>query len=358
MAIYDYTQDAALVTSALDSLSSSIAADNASRRAYSAARENTAETNATNLQIARENNRYNKELYEMQFQNVKDMQAQTEKYNSPQEQVRMLREAGLNPALSFGDVSSLGTPTLPSAAPAQDVQMQQMPGEAFNELAKNPFSGMLNNFLNSMRGFEALKSEQIDNQTKDAYNTAQINKVLSEIDSMLDSSKTSAKQRDLLEQQKIALIYANQMSHDTYADRLAHEQLRTKYMQLQNDTADQAIKLNASRFAIEALAARDSHALTMANIRHINALATSIVNADLRSQDEHSLKMRLAPIEEALKRLNLSEEQKQSVFNDLMREINTVHELNKHNSPINDIVESAFGFGFRDLGNMLKGFIK
>ena len=62
--------------------------------------------------FARENNRqayeWTKEFANMDYEHQKEFIEMAQRYNSPLEQVKMLREAGLNPALAFGDHSSVG----------------------------------------------------------------------------------------------------------------------------------------------------------------------------------------------------------------------------------------------------------
>lgn len=51
---------------------------------------------------------WTKEFAQMDYEHQKEFIEMAQRYNSPVEQVRMMREAGLNPALAFGNSSSIG----------------------------------------------------------------------------------------------------------------------------------------------------------------------------------------------------------------------------------------------------------
>lgn len=72
--------------------------------------------NTTNLQIARETNAQNKDLFFQQLAFAKDMWQKTNEWNSPQNQMAMLRKAGINPALGseWQTAAQPGTPSAPA----------------------------------------------------------------------------------------------------------------------------------------------------------------------------------------------------------------------------------------------------
>ena len=84
--------------------------------------------NRTNLQIARETNEANRQLYRDQFADQYKLWQETNEYNSAQAQVSRLRSAGLNPALAFGNsganVGSASAMSVPSAAPMQGAHVE------------------------------------------------------------------------------------------------------------------------------------------------------------------------------------------------------------------------------------------
>ena len=80
-------------------------------------------TNATNLQIARETNAQNKELFNQQLAFAQDMWEKTNEWNSPQNQMAMLRKAGINPALG-SEWQTTAQPGTPSAPTMQGATMQ------------------------------------------------------------------------------------------------------------------------------------------------------------------------------------------------------------------------------------------
>lgn len=71
--------------------------------------------NQTNLEIARETNAQNKELFNQQLAWAEDMWNKTNEWNSPKNQMDMLRKAGINPALGseWQTTSQPGTPSAP-----------------------------------------------------------------------------------------------------------------------------------------------------------------------------------------------------------------------------------------------------
>lgn len=342
---------------ALNSLSKSIGDYKAAEEAGELGLQATRETNEANLQIARETNQANVDLYNMQAADALKLQRDTQSYNSAQEQVRRLREAGLNPALSFGDSTSVGSVSLPSASPAVGATMQTAPYEAYSDLSRRPVIDLASDLIQSMSGFEKLKSEQIDNNTKSAYNRVQIDEMLARIDNLIESGKTTSKQRSVLEEQRKSLKLANRLFSDTYNDKLMQSDLQSKFMQLQNRSIDEGLANDAARLAIQRYEAQTHRMMTNAQVSQIQVLSNLAVSADWRAGQSHVLDMNLKAMDGVLKRLNISDTEKQNVFNEIMRQSEATHTKLKDLSIINQAAEVAFGLGLRDVGTALRNFI-
>lgn len=110
--------------SALLSLASGVVGGLGSLLAANQNKQAVRSTNATNLQIARETNQANADMYREQFANQKELQQMQNEWNSAPEEVMRLKQAGLNPALAYGSSSSAAPVSVPSAAPAQGATMQ------------------------------------------------------------------------------------------------------------------------------------------------------------------------------------------------------------------------------------------
>lgn len=83
-----------------------------------------ASANRMNLQMARETNQMNYDMFVRQMAFEKEMWNKTNQWNSPQHQVQMLQQAGINPAAVYGagstaDATPMSPPSTPSMQTAQ-----------------------------------------------------------------------------------------------------------------------------------------------------------------------------------------------------------------------------------------------
>lgn len=124
--------------------------------------------NETNLEVARETNKQNKDLFNQQLAWTEDMWNKNNQYNSPAETVKRLQAAGINPALGsvFGQASMPGTPSAP-----------QMQGATVNPVDYS----WIGNSIST--GVNAFYNNNLTNEvTKKTMNDAQISKVKAELD--------------------------------------------------------------------------------------------------------------------------------------------------------------------------------
>lgn len=71
----------------------------------------------SNSNLNKKTQKYNKEMYERQYQDNLTMWNMSNSYNSPQEQMKRLQEAGLNPNLVYGSGGQTGGTASPMSAP-------------------------------------------------------------------------------------------------------------------------------------------------------------------------------------------------------------------------------------------------
>lgn len=167
---------------------------------------NTAATNKTNLQIARETNELNRQLQHEQIawdyrmfneQNDWNLARRDEEwaYNDPSAQMERLMKAGINPiwAMSNGDAGRAQQLTSASASPAPSASMVAPQMQA--PLMNFDTSAVLPNVMNGYLGFQKLA---LDKKTANA----QVAKINAETD--LVKSQTTAQQ------------WANNITIDTY----------------------------------------------------------------------------------------------------------------------------------------------
>lgn len=81
-------------------------------------------TNEQNMRIAQMNNEFNEKMFDKQIAYNKEMWNAENEYNTPAQQAKRLREAGLNPALIMGSgntgtAGSAGGISAPTASPVQ-----------------------------------------------------------------------------------------------------------------------------------------------------------------------------------------------------------------------------------------------
>lgn len=130
------------------------------------------DANRANLQIARETNEVNRQMFDDQMAFNERMWNATNAYNSPENQRKLLEDAGYNPALFSGQDTQASNISAPSANPAIPGAPQQ-PVMSFAENISNAVGTYAQNMLalNSARKekADAIKSE-IDALTQGAEN--------------------------------------------------------------------------------------------------------------------------------------------------------------------------------------------
>lgn len=331
----------------------SIIGGNASRQSSADALQGTREMNETNLAISRETNKANLDLYREQFGNSLKVMDAEQRWNSESEQVRRLRAAGINPALAFGESASVGSPSLPSAAPAEGATMQAAPYEAYSD---SFVSGMLNslpNIAQSIESFTRSHGQQIDNQTRDAYNRKQLQALQADIENKLMSSKLSQQQRENLQSQKQGIDLMNKLADAQYEDKIDMFKLQKKFQETQERVLNESNARDAARLVQQILESDSKIKLNAAQSSSLYTMAKIAQEESDRGwhlwRDQHELNV----IDMNLKHLQLSRDKQALVLEKVLGNSAIEHLKRKDKSELNALIERLYGFGFSDVAGAL-----
>ena len=144
--------------------------------------ENVAATNQANKDIAQMSNEHNEAMLNKQIQQEWDMWNAENDYNSPAAQMQRYKDAGVNPYMAMGNVSSGNASSMssPAAQPAVVPQMQAAQADA--PLAQGAtmmpadmsglsgLRGIASRFVELMQAKEDIKGKQLENQGKEIEN--------------------------------------------------------------------------------------------------------------------------------------------------------------------------------------------
>lgn len=144
---------------------------------------NTNNTNKTNLEISEQTNQANKDIAHManehneamldkQIQEEWDMWNAENEYNSPTAQMQRYADAGVNPYMAVGNVTSGNASSMssPSAQPASVPQMQGATMMPADMSGLSGLRGIASRFVELMQAKEDIKGKQLENQGKEIEN--------------------------------------------------------------------------------------------------------------------------------------------------------------------------------------------
>lgn len=138
---------------------------------------NVAATNQANKDIAQMSNEHNEAMLNKQIQQEWDMWNAENEYNSPYAQMQRYKDAGVNPYMALGNVSSGNASSMssPAAQPAVVPQMQaaQAQGATMMPADMSGLSGLrgiASRFVELMQAKEDIKGKQLENQGKEIEN--------------------------------------------------------------------------------------------------------------------------------------------------------------------------------------------
>lgn len=198
--------------------------------------------NQTNLEIAKETNQQNKELFNQQLAWAEDMWNKTNEWNSPQNQMAMLRKAGINPALG-SEWQTTSQPGTPSAPTMQGATMQPVDyswiGNSINTGVNAFYNNNLTNEVTRKTSGEAMQAKvkaELDAHAL-KYNLMKI----------INDSESSGYAK---EQARIELSILNRTQD--YSVRQAEWQTKImakEYEKAINDIAESELRQEAQRIA-------------------------------------------------------------------------------------------------------------
>lgn len=144
---------------------------------------NTNNTNKANLEISEQTNQANKDIAHManehneamldkQIQQEWDMWNAENEYNSPTAQLQRYVDAGVNPYMAVGNVTSGNASSMssPSAQPAAVPQMQGATMMPADMSGLTGLRGIASRFVELMQAKEDIKGKQLENQGKEIEN--------------------------------------------------------------------------------------------------------------------------------------------------------------------------------------------
>lgn len=166
-------------------------------------KENVAATNQANLDIAQMNNEYNQKQLETQLKNQWDMWNAENAYNDPSKQMERFQNAGLNPYMAAGNVSSgnASSMTAPTPQPASPAQMQAAQAEMYQQqpLDFSGFRNLVSDYLASVEAENRIESQRLENEGKkidNEYRAKMFEANLSKILADTDLSKSNKAYQD------------------------------------------------------------------------------------------------------------------------------------------------------------------
>lgn len=203
-------------------------------------------TNRMNYKIAQMNNEWNEKMMEKQMAYNTDMWNKENEYNSAANQVKRLKEAGLNPYLSLGNAGqagSVGSVTPPQAQPVQ-MQAPQFDASGFAQ-HMSEFAALS---LQKKKVDEEVRTMQIDNMTRAQKNLAELYKIQ-------ESTRSEKEKAD------------TQAIINRWQDKLLSLDYQQKQNQIESTKQDVQLKMNQNLMMSKELAIFDQQKqLEMANL--------------------------------------------------------------------------------------------
>lgn len=241
--------------------------------------------NETNLQIARETNKQNRDLFNQSMAWQTDMWNKTNAYNDPSHQVEMLLKAGINPAAVYGNgaTSMASSPSVPSAPNMIGSTVQPID---YSWLGQG-ISGAVNAYYNN---------NLTNSVTQKNINDAQISKVNAELAAqsfkhnlvkIINSAETSEYEKNMARMQMKIMDKTQWQSvlqsewqtrimesnYDLAINNIAESKLRQVGMDIANQYAPQMNEANLKQFQANIKAAYAAARASDASAVHMYAQA-------------------------------------------------------------------------------------
>lgn len=203
-------------------------------------------TNRMNYKIAQMNNEWNEKMMEKQMAYNTDMWNKENEYNSAANQVKRLKEAGLNPYLALGNAGQAGSVGSVTPPQAQAVQMQAP------QFDSSIFAQNMGHFaelaIQKKKVDEEVRTMQIDNMTRAQKNLAELYK-------LHESARSDKEKAD------------TQAIINRWQDKLLSLDYQQKQNQIESTKQDVQLKINQNLMMSKELAIFDQQKqLEMANL--------------------------------------------------------------------------------------------
>lgn len=216
-------------SSILSGISSALGSGYSSRKAVAAQEA----ANATNLQIARETNQANRDLWHEQSE-----------YNTPLNQMKRYRDAGINPFMAMSQIS----PGLAESAP----QMQAASVDStYNSVAAaadmqkiSQIGNLIPNALNAALGAEQLQSMDYQNQILKSQAQYSQGMVFQQYMNMINQNNLLDKQNKYQAMQNFYMPALNDMTLQQGEQFLKESNERITTMQVQRDVMEVSKRYN------------------------------------------------------------------------------------------------------------------
>lgn len=200
---------------------------------------NTNNTNKANLQIAQQTNQANKDIAQManehneamlnkQIQQEWDMWNAENEYNSPAAQMQRYADAGVNPYMAVGNVSSGNASSMssPSAQPAAVPQMQGATMMPADMSGLSGLRGIASRFVEMMQAKENIKRTQLENEGKEIDNKFKADMFMIEMYKKLQDAGLSRSKR-------LGQDIVNQFQPEMLSSELNQRQTDTMFRNLE-----------------------------------------------------------------------------------------------------------------------------
>lgn len=213
------------------------------------------ETNEANLQQVRETNASNQLINEAQLQHALGLQKMQNEYNSPQNQVNMLRSAGLNPALAFGDSLGQSSVALPSSIPNESARFDsahfEAPQTQYSDTFIAPALQSVSAFLQNQKTAHENKIAGADSTVALAEAMKRLDESDARISELLSRSERNSAERDSLVEQKEANIQARRLVGEQFTDLAESVRVQNQYYKMQTNAFREQARLDFERSLTE-----------------------------------------------------------------------------------------------------------
>lgn len=215
--------------------------------------------NAMNYKIALMNNEFNEKMMQKQMDYNTSMWNKENEYNSAANQVKRLRDAGLNPYLALGNAGAAGSAGSVTPAQAQPVSMQapQIDSAGISQSLQYYAEMKMRKQLQD----EQVKAMQIDNMSRAQKNLLDLKKATQELRGLTSDA-------DIKE---INRVWANKMQSIDYENK------RQQYESAKQETQ---MKINQNLMLSKELAIFD----TQKRIQLANIVSSTLLNNAQRFQ--------------------------------------------------------------------------